>query len=135
MLRIISLTLISLLFISACSGKLFTVHKIDVQQGNAIDPKKVEQLEIGMTKEQVKFLMGVPLVTDIFHPDRWDYIYYLIPDYGETQRRHLAVFFDGDLVAKLEKSDIPDPEPEASQENSDKDSNTEEKTENTEQES
>ena len=110
MLRIITLIFISLLFISACSGRLFTVHKIDVQQGNAIDPKKVEQVKIGMTREQVKFLMGPPLITDVFHPERWDYIYFLIPDYGETERRHLMVLFEGDKVASLEKSDIPEPE-------------------------
>ena len=108
--KITTLFLISLVFISACTGRLFTVHKIDVQQGNAIDPKKVAQLEIGMTKEQVKFLMGPPLITDVFHPDRWDYIYFLIPDYGETERRHLMVLFEGDKVASLEKSDIPEPE-------------------------
>ena len=110
MLRIITFIFISLLFISACSGRLFTVHKIDVQQGNAIDPKKVEQVKIGMTREQVKFLMGPPLITDVFHPERWDYIYFLIPDYGETERRHLMVLFEGDKVASLEKSDIPEPE-------------------------
>ena len=108
--KITTLFLISLVFISACTGRLFTVHKIDVQQGNAIDPKKVAQLEIGMTKEQVKFLMGPPLITDVFHPDRWDYIYFLIPDYGETERRHLMVLFEGDKVASLEKSDVPEPE-------------------------
>ena len=53
----------------SCSGRLFTVHKIDVQQGNAVDPEKVAQLEIGMNKEQVRFLMGSPLINDSFHPD------------------------------------------------------------------
>ncbi|MEM8843723.1 MAG: outer membrane protein assembly factor BamE [Pseudomonadota bacterium] len=98
--------------LSSCSseiGRLFTVYKIDVQQGNAVEPEKVRQLEIGMTKNQVEFLMGTPLVTDVFHPDRWDYIYYLIPDYGERERRHVAVFFEGNLVAKIEEDDIPPP--------------------------
>ena len=67
--KIIILSL--LLSIYGCSGKLFTVYKIDVQQGNAVEPEKVAELEIGMTKEQVKFLLGTPLVTDIFHPDRY----------------------------------------------------------------
>ncbi len=98
-----------LLFISliGCNGRLFTVHKIDVQQGNAVDPEKVGQLQIGMNKEQVRFLMGTPLINDSFHPDRWDYIYHLIPDYGDTERRHVAVTFEGDKVAAIEKSDIP----------------------------
>lgn len=101
--------LLSLITVSACSGRLFTVHKIDIQQGNTVEPEKVNQLKIGMTKEQVRFLLGTPLITDAFHPDRWDYVYFLIPDYGDNERRHLAVFFEGETVANMEKSDIPDP--------------------------
>ena len=63
-----------------------------------------------MNKEQVRFLMGTPLITDAFHPDRWDFVYHLIPDYGDTERRHVAVFFEGDTVASIEKSDMPLPE-------------------------
>ena len=99
--------------LNACStklGRLFTVYKIDVQQGNAVEPEKVHQLKIGMTKSQVEYLLGTPMITDIFHPDRWDYIYYLIPDYGERQRRHVAIFFEGDTVSKIEEDDIPPPE-------------------------
>ena len=84
--KLIVLTLIIML--TGCSGRLFTVHKIDVQQGNAVDPDKVAQLEVGMTKEQVKFLMGTPLIADPFHPERWDYVFFLIPDYGPTQQSH-----------------------------------------------
>jgi len=101
-----------LLFISlmGCSGRYFTVHKIDVQQGNAVDPEKVEQLQTGMNKEQVRFLMGTPLINDAFHPNRWDYVYHLIPDYGDIERRHVAVTFEGDTVSNIEKSDMPLPE-------------------------
>ena len=101
------IVLASIITLAGCSGRLFTVHKIDVQQGNAVDPEQVEQLQIGMTKEQVRFLMGTPLVTDSFHPDRWDYVYHLIPDYGDTERRHVAVFFEGDIVSNIEKSNMP----------------------------
>ena len=104
--------ILSLVVLAGCSGRLFTVHKIDVQQGNAIDPVKVEKLEIGMNKEQVKFLMGSPLVTDVFHPDRWDYVYHLIPDYGDTERYHLTVFFEGGTVTNIEKNEIPEIPPE-----------------------
>ena len=107
--------LLLLISLIGCSGRLFTVHKIDVQQGNAVDPEKVEQLQVGMNKEQVRFLMGSPLIHDSFHPDRWDYVYHLIPDYGDTERRHVAVFFEGDKVMNIEKSDMPpeeQPEPE-----------------------
>lgn len=94
---------------TACESRLFTIHKIDVQQGNAIDSKQVAQLKVGMDKNQVKFLMGSPLITDIFHPDRWDYVYHLIPDYGPTERYHLSVFFAGDKVVEIRKNDLPEP--------------------------
>ncbi len=113
-LRFISILLLSTLI--GCSGRLFTVHKIDVQQGNAVDPEKVEQLQIGMNKEQVRFLMGTALINDSFHPDRWDYVYHLIPDYGDTERRHVAIFFEGGKVINIEKSDIPSPEQETNEE-------------------
>lgn len=105
--KIIMLSL--MLCLCGCSGNLFTVYKIDVQQGNAVEPEKVEQLEIGMTKEQVKFLLGTPLVVDIFHPDRWDYIYYYIPGYGERERRHLTLHFNGDNIAEIVKNQIEAP--------------------------
>ena len=103
------ITLIAALFLSGCSGKLFTVYKIDVQQGNAVEIEKVEQLELGMTKEQVKFLLGTPLITDVFHPDRWDYVYFLLPGYGERERRHLVVYFEGDSVANIMKDQMEAP--------------------------
>ena len=106
------------LILSNCSSKMLTIHKIDVQQGNAIEHEKVEQLKIGMTKNQVKFLMGSPLITDVFHPDRWDYVFHLIPDYGETERYHLTIFFDGDLVSEIRKGDMPEPDDSADQQQS-----------------
>ena len=99
---ILSLTLC----LCGCSGKLFTVYKINVQQGNAVEPEKVEQLELGMTKEQVKFLLGTPMVADIFHPDRWDYVYYYIPGYGERERRHLTLYFNGNNITEIVKNQI-----------------------------
>lgn len=99
--------ILSLTFcLCGCSGNLFTVYKINVQQGNAVEPEKVELLEPGMTKEQVKFLLGTPLVADIFHPDRWDYVYYYIPGYGERERRHLTLHFNGNNIAEIVKNQI-----------------------------
>ena len=107
-----SITLISLIALASCSGRLFTVHKIDVQQGNAVEPEKVSQLELGMTKEQVKFLLGSPLIQDAFHPDRWDYVFFLIPDYGDIEQRRLVVHFDGDIVSAINRDNVPEPTPE-----------------------
>ena len=99
--------LLCLTLLSGCSGELFTIHKIDVQQGNAVEVDKVEQLSIGMTKEQVRFLLGSPMLTDVFHPERWDYVYFLIPGYGEQERRHVSIIFNGDKVTEIVKSGIP----------------------------
>ena len=90
--------LLCLTLLSGCNSELLTIYKIDVQQGNAVEVEKVEQLTIGMTKEQVKFLLGSPMLTDIFHPERWDYVYFLIPGYGEQERRHVSIIFSGDKI-------------------------------------
>ncbi len=63
-----------------------------------VTQEMVSQLRPGMSKDQVRFVLGTPLVTDVFHADRWDYVYRLQPGRGETQQRVLTVFFaDGQL--------------------------------------
>lgn len=89
-----------------CQSKLLTVYKIDVQQGNAVEAETVEKIKLGMSKEQVHFALGTPLINDSFHPDRWDYIYLFIPGYGETQRRQLTLLFDRDEVIDIMKRNI-----------------------------
>lgn len=98
---------LTLLFaLSACGSKLLTVYKIDVQQGNALDAETVEKVQVGMTKEQVQYVLGSPIITDSFHPDRWDYIYLFTPGYGEQERRHLSLLFDRDEVIDIAKHNI-----------------------------
>ena len=75
-------------------------YRPDVQQGNIITKDMVEQLRPGMTRDQVRFLLGTPMLTDIFHQERWDYPYYLPRKSGETQVRKLSVVFaEGKLRA------------------------------------
>lgn len=77
-------------------------YRIDIQQGNFVSQEMVAQLKRGMTKEQVRFVLGTPLVTDIFHAERWDYVYLLDrPGQPRVQRR-LAVFFADDRLARVE---------------------------------
>lgn len=73
-----------------------TPYRIDVRQGNFVSQDMVAQLKKGMTRDQVRFVLGTPLVTDIFHADRWDYVYRLEPGHGEVQQRRLTVFFKDD---------------------------------------
>ena len=74
-------------------------YKIDVRQGNFVSQEMVAQLRPGLSRDQVRFILGSPLVVDAFHTDRWDYVYRFQPGRGEAQQRRLAVFFaDGKLV-------------------------------------
>jgi outer membrane protein assembly factor BamE len=80
------------------------VYRIDIQQGNLLDDEDIAQVEVGMTRSQVQFLLGTPMVSDSFHRDRWDYTYYLrrgrSPD---ADRRWLVVYFDNDRVERIER--------------------------------
>ena len=96
-LLIYTIILTSLL-LSGC--ELFSVHRIDVQQGNALEAEDVAKIKVGMSREQVRFLLGSPMLVDAFHADRWDYIYYLDPGTGETESRRLTLYFEGDRVAR-----------------------------------
>jgi outer membrane protein assembly factor BamE len=82
-------------------------YRINVRQGNYVDQAMVSQLRKGMSQDQVRFILGTPLLVDIFHADRWDYVYRFKLGSGEVQERRMAVFFvdgkldhlDGDVVA------------------------------------
>lgn len=76
------------------------VHKVDIHQGNVIEQNQINQLRPGMTKEQVRFVMGTPMLNDSFHDNRWDYIYRFKPGYGEVEHKNAALFFNdnGKLV-------------------------------------
>jgi len=86
---------------------LLRPYRPDVQQGNVITKDMVDQLRPGMTRDQVRFLLGTPMLTDIFHQDRWDYPYFLRRRSGETQVRKLAVFFEEGKLARFESDTMP----------------------------
>ncbi|KON80116.1 outer membrane protein assembly factor BamE [Azoarcus sp. PA01] len=79
-----------------------TPYRIDVRQGNYVDQEMVAKLKKGMTREQVRFALGTPLIVDVFHPDRWDYVYRFQPGRGEPQQRTLSVFFVSDRLDHVE---------------------------------
>jgi outer membrane protein assembly factor BamE len=80
------------------------VYEIDVQQGNKLEPQDVERIKVGMTRNQVKFLLGTPVVIDIFRDDRWDYIYYYRPGRSNNpERRWLIVWFDENIVREVQR--------------------------------
>jgi outer membrane protein assembly factor BamE len=78
-----------------------TPYRMVIQQGNFISQEMVEQLKPGMTKEQVRFVLGTPLVTDIFHADRWDYVFFRELPNGKKEQRNLSVVFEKDKLARV----------------------------------
>src|SRR5262245_43228560 len=99
-MRRASFAMVAVVFPLLAACGMFTVYRMEVQQGNYITQEMVSQLKPGMTKDQVRFVLGTPLVTDIFHEHRWDYIYRRQrANSREVEERRLAVVFeDGKLV-------------------------------------
>jgi outer membrane protein assembly factor BamE len=118
--------LLLLPLLAACSSgthvaNVLSPYRIDVRQGNMVTQDMVAQLKPGLTREQVRFILGSPLVADMFHADRWDYVYRFQPGYGQIQQRVLTVFFQdnklvrvaGDVVADLAGAAAEAPQPVA----------------------
>ena len=95
--RVLSIVLTALA-LTAC------VYRIDIQQGNLLDDEDIVQIEVGMTRSQVQFLLGTPMVADSFHRDRWDYAYYFrrgrSPD---LIQRWVVVHFENDRVTSIDR--------------------------------
>lgn len=117
--------LLFLPFLAACSNapqitNYLSPYRIDVRQGNFVTQEMVAQLKPGQTRDQVRFILGSPLIADMFHADRWDYVYRLQPGHGEVQQRNMAVFFQdnkltrvaGDVVAE-DAAKAAEPKPAA----------------------
>lgn len=75
--------------------------KIDIRQGNYVSQDMVAQLKPGQTRDQVRFILGSPLVDDIFHANRWDYVYRFQPGRGPAQQRRLTVYFEEDRLVRV----------------------------------
>ena len=83
------------------------VYRLDVQQGNLLDQKDIEAIQPGMTRNQVRYLLGTPIAAHPFRADRWDYMYYLRPGKSrKATQRWIIVWFDGDAVRQVER-DVP----------------------------
>ncbi len=96
----ILILILSLALVGGCS--LFRPHRVDINQGNVIEQEQIDLLELGMTKRQVQFVMGTPLLADPFHLQRWDYVYSIKEGYNPRVQRHVALFFEGDFLDRLE---------------------------------
>ncbi len=101
-----------LLGLSACGGSEWGFpYRITVQQGNWITAEQVAQLEAGMSREQVRYILGSPTLQDAFHAERWDYPFYNQPGYGTDELRKFTVWFEHDQLVRWEGSQQPDRQP------------------------
>ncbi|MDR2111727.1 MAG: outer membrane protein assembly factor BamE [Candidatus Accumulibacter sp.] len=92
-------TVFLVLAAGACSWvpRPISEYKIDIQQGNVLTQEMVAQLRPGLTREQVRFILGTPVLADMFHANRWDYLYRLQKgSTGEIETRKFSTFFDDD---------------------------------------
>lgn len=103
-MRATPLVFLCTLLLNACS-----IHRVDIQQGNMIEPAQLDKLKIGMDKNQTRFALGTALLTDPFHESRWDYVYRRRHESGAVETRRVSVFFANDVVARIEVT--PDKSP------------------------
>lgn len=100
---------ISLLLSGCAVDFLSWTHRIDIQQGNIITQEDVDQLKPGMNRNQVRFIMGTPLIQDPFHKDRWDYVYTLKRGSGEYTKQRVTVEFTEGRLSRIHGDLRPDP--------------------------
>ena len=101
MKKIATLTVLLVIVTSGCTQINFP-YRIDVEQGNVLTQDVIDRLQPGMDRRQVAFLLGTPLITNDFRPERWDYYYSLRTGQGVFLKRHMVMFFHGDTLVRLE---------------------------------
>ncbi len=86
---------------------LITPYRIDIVQGNAVTKEQMAVIRPGLTRLQVRDVLGTPLIADPFHADRWDYLFTLRRPGAQEQRRHVVVHFENNVVARVEAPELP----------------------------
>jgi outer membrane protein assembly factor BamE len=102
--KMVARLLVSLAFLTlaGCSIMPSILYRIDVQQGNVVTEEMLEKLKPGMTKSQVLFVLGSPLIVDAFRDNRWDYVYLLREKGDLVEQKRMTLFFDHDNLIKIE---------------------------------
>jgi len=93
------------LLVAGCN--ILTPYKMDIQQGNVVTQDMIARLEPGMTRNQVRFTLGTPLVVDPFRGDRWDYVFLYAKQGTVTEQRRIVVVFKNDRLARIEGDAAP----------------------------
>ena len=86
---------------------IFTPYRPDVQQGNFVSQEMIEQVKVGQTREQIMFILGTPLLQDVFHKDRWDYPFYLARGNGELTTSRVTLYFKDDKLERFDGGNLP----------------------------
>lgn len=108
--RLLTVLMTSSLLLTGCGVvNFFTPYKLDIPQGNEITANQVELLRVGMTRAQVRFVLGTPLLTDPFHKDRWDYIFRDSRAGVVRESYNFKVFFDDNSLVRWEGTYFPAP--------------------------
>ena len=95
-------TIITVLMIIALSLSAGCVYQANLSQGNLLKQEDLDQVEVGMTRNQVRFLLGTPMIDDPFHQDRWDYVYFLrVGRNDATFKRWVSIHFQEDKVREI----------------------------------
>ncbi len=103
MSRTLILVIVSLALLAGCSPALVpSFYKVDIRQGNYIDQEMLNRVRIGMSKRQVQYVLGTPLIIDPFHQQRWDYVYSFQKAGEELESRHVSLFFSGDMLNRID---------------------------------
>ncbi|TQV64369.1 MAG: outer membrane protein assembly factor BamE [Halothiobacillaceae bacterium] len=96
------------LVLTACASSsmpdFLQVYQMDIHQGNILSDENVAKLRIGMPQDEVRFLLGSPMLVDIFHNDRWDYVYYKKAGKGEPEQKRVSLFFENGRLTRIEPS-------------------------------
>lgn len=94
----------TLILLSVCLLASGCVYQAALSQGNLLDQEDIDQAEVGMTRGQIRFLLGTPMIDDPFHENRWDYVYYLrIGRNKASFKRWISIYFDGENVSEILK--------------------------------
>lgn len=102
-----AILLVALLVAGCKDVSIITPYKMDIQQGNVVTQEMIARLQPGMTRSQVRFALGTPLVVDPFRADRWDYVYVYMKRGVVTEQRRIVVVFTDDKLARIEGDVAP----------------------------
>jgi outer membrane protein assembly factor BamE len=98
--------LLSLLLASCSSVPMPSAYKMDIRQGNYVTAEMRDKIKLGMSRAQVRYVMGTPMVSDVFHANRWDYVYRLEHGRELVEQQRLTLYFEGENLVRIDDSGL-----------------------------